>query len=226
LTLSGAGEGVHVAVGNGIVAVSVGGQALEQIHRFDLSGNALSSFDAAGVYQDVVYEATTGTFYGVVLPAPFQPRLVNWNSSGTLLSDIPLTGLALSVPGDGIDLAVGNGIAAVTLGDQAHEQVQRFDLNGNALSPFDAAGVYQDVVFESTAGTFYGIVLPAPFQPRLVNWNSVGTLLSDTPLAGLTLSEPGEGTHLAVASIPEPGAIVLFGTAILVLLPLVSSRRR
>ena len=92
-----------------VVAVIRRDSQATQVRRFDLSGNALSSFGNAANnhFIDIDYDEANDTFYGLHYNSS-ETRLVSWSSSGTTLSQtLVLSGLDLGSVTNQSHLAVG-----------------------------------------------------------------------------------------------------------------------
>ncbi len=180
---------------------------------------SLSLFSTVGnpngyYLQSLDYDATTGNLSGVVRAASlsYTARVLSWNSSGALLSDVPLNGHPTSSPGYGMDMSVHNGLIAVHSRDSlvltsdyarlysatTGNQIASLSYSGTAGNP---SGYYlQSLDFDATTGSLFGLVRAASlsYTARVLRWSPSGALLSDIPLSGYPTDGYDYGMDMSV----------------------------
>ncbi len=167
-----------------------------------------SSYSNHYCLQSLDYDATTGTLFGLARDS-YQARLLSWDSSGSLLSDVGLYSYPTDYYGYGMDMSVHNGIAAVHRRD-AYRLTSDFARLYNSATGYPIATLanpgsayyyaLQSLDFDATTGNLFGLVrhTGAGNTARLVSWSPSGALLSDIPLNGFPTDGTSYGLDLSV----------------------------
>ncbi len=174
-----------------------------------------SSYSNHYYLQSLDYDATTGTLFGLARDS-YQARLLSWDSSGSILSNVSLYSYPTDYYGYGMDMSVHNGIAAVHRRDnyRLSSDVARLynAATGNPIATLANPGSayyysLQSLDFDATTGNLFGLVrhTGASNTARLVSWSPSGAPLSDVPLSGY----PTDGTSYGLDISVHDGIVAL-----------------